>query len=324
MSISTSRRGFLKMGVTAITMPVWLGLTGCQAVPPLKIASQVWPGYSFLYLAEQEGLFDRQRIQLIETQNLAESSLLLSEGQVDGAALTLDEVLHIMDMGIALKVILILDSSVGADVVMANPSITRLEQLKGKKIGVETSTLGTIMFAELLKASHLNREDVEYIPISTDHIYSWEQEKMDVIITYTPISDYFEKQGLINIFDSRQFTGRIIDVLAVRSEVAQTHQQAVSALVRGHFLALEQWRNNPFDTHFILAEILKLNPEESDRAFRGLNLPDFEFNYYYLTPPATELKRAAHEIAQIMLNNQLISQIPVIDDVFVADFLPGV
>ncbi len=323
MNISTSRRSFLKIGGSALLMAAWNSLSGCQPDKPLKIAAQVWPGYSFLYLAEQEGWFETYLIKLLETQNLAESSLLLSEGQVDGAALTLDEVIHIVDQGVDLNVILILDSSVGADVVMADASITRLAQLKGKKIGVETSTLGMIMLAELLKASQLNPDEITYIPISANHIQSWEQENMDAIITYTPVSDHFEKQGLINIFDSRQFTGRIIDVLAIRSEVALTNEPAVRALVRGHFQALEQWRNNPFDTHFILANILDLAPEEVSRAFRGLNLPDFEFNYHYLAPPATELKQAVQEIGQIMLNNHLIRQIPLTDSMFNAKFLPS-
>ena len=52
---------------------------------------------------------------------------------LEGAALTLDETLSLIDDGIDLKVILVMDISNGADVLLAKPEIQSIADLRGEK-----------------------------------------------------------------------------------------------------------------------------------------------------------------------------------------------
>lgn len=318
-----ARRRFLTISAVAVLLGMLSGITACGPEKPLRIASQVWPGYGFLYLARQQGLFAKDAIQLLETGTLADSSAALVAGEVDGAALTLDETLHLLDKGISLKVVLILDISAGADAVMARPKIKSIEQLKNRSIGVEPSTLGTIMYSELLAASRLQANDANKVVIGFDHLQAWENSELDAIITYAPNIQQFEKRGLVNLFDSRQTPGRVVDVLAIRTEALHQHTNAISQLVSGHFQALYLWQTNPFDTSFSLAKLFGLQQTEVHDAFKGMDLPDIGFNRHYLAAPATEIKQMAEHIGNIMLNFGLISRSLNVDDVFIDDFLPG-
>jgi len=318
-----SRRDFLHISAATLLTTVFGGLVGCGPTKPLKIAAQVWPGYSFLFLARDQGFISEKAIELIVTENLGVSSSALAKGEVDGAALTLDEVVHLLDQGVSLQVVLILDSSAGADAVMVKPEIKKLASLKGKSIGVESSTLGAIMLSKLLDASHLKTDDINIVTIGFDHLKSWGDQKLDAIITYDPIANLLEQKGLVRIWDSRDIPGLIVDVLAFRSEAVEKHSSALVEIVAGHFKAQILWQKNLIDTAYLLAKTLQTTSDQIKNIFMGLDLPDARFNRHILTPPTSELQKTVAEIAQIMVNAKLIRQIPSIDNLFTADFLPG-
>jgi len=317
------RRNFLKISAGILLASAFGGIPGCIPGKPLKIAAQVWPGYTFLYLGLAQGFISNTCLKLIKTEHLGESASALAKGEVDGAALTLDEVVHLLDQGLSLKVVLVLDISAGADVVMVAPAIKKPADLQGKRIGVESSSLGAIMLSKLLEANHLTHDLVQIVPMGFDHIKAWDDNKLDAVITYEPNANILEQKGLRRIWDSRNISGAIVDVLAVRSDVTHRHSSALTEIVTGHFKALGLWQNNPIDTMYLLGKILRIDPEDVKAAFMGLDLPDASFNRHYLTPPAGELTTAAAEIARIMAHDKLIRQIPAFDNLFIADFIPG-
>lgn len=318
-----SRRDFLQISAGALLTTAFAGLAGCSPTKPLKIAAQMWPGYSFLFLAREQGLIPEKTIDLISTENLGVSASMLAQGKVDGAALTLDEVVYLLDQGVSLRVVLILDSSAGADAVMVKPDIKKLADLKSRSIGVESSSLGKIMLSKLLDAGSLKTDDINVVSMDFDHLKTWDNGKLDAIITYDPIVNLLEQKGLVRIWDSRKIPGVIVDVLAVRSEVAEQYSSAVTEIVAGHFNAQSLWQKNPIDTAYLLAKILQISMDKVNDLFMGLDLPDASFNRHLLTLPANELKRTTADICQIMVNAKLIRQVPNIDNLFTAAFLPG-
>ncbi len=324
--LNLNRRSFLQLSASALIATAAASVvSSCGYGRPLKIAAQKWqwPGYSFLYLAQQQGFITPQQVELLETANLGESAAALINGEVDGAALSLDEFVHCLDQGVAVQIVLILDTSAGADMLMVKPDIQSLAALKGKRIGVEKSTLGAIVLIKVLAAAQLNRADITVVEMEFDHVTAWQQGQMDGIITYEPIAHLFKKQGLVSIWDSRQIPNGIVDVLAVRSTVLNSHQNNLTALVLGHFRALDLWQKNPIYTAYLLSSIMRLNPDEIPDVFMNINLPDHSFNRHLLTPPAAELNATLAEVANIMHKEKFIKQLPNLDNVFTADFLPG-
>ena len=104
-----------------------LFVAACSAPgTPLRVGSNVWPGYEFLYLAREKGLYD-ESIRLVELASASDVMDALRAGDIEAGALTLDETITLASEGVDLVVVLVFDISAGADVLMTKPSITRLE-----------------------------------------------------------------------------------------------------------------------------------------------------------------------------------------------------
>lgn len=316
------RRGFLRLLAGSMGLAAAMGITACEPKRPLKIAAQMWPGYAFLFLASDNGIVSAKHVELIETDNLAHSSKLLLEGRVDGAALTLDEVLHLLEQGVSLRVVLVLDSSAGGDVVLAKPDVKNLAQLAGKRIGVENSTLGAVMLAKLLEAAGLKPQQLQKVDIGLNHFDEFQRHQLDAIITYTPNTLKFENDGMVNVFDSRSIPNTVIDVLAVRDDAFHDHDVSIIELIAGHFQAQELWKHQPIDTVYGLAKLLRIKSSEVKDAYHGLDLPDVTYNRHLLAAPAAELKTNAESIARIMQSHATLARIPDLSQLFIADYLP--
>lgn len=317
-----TRRNFLRIGAQAIAYTAVGGLAACDPGQPLRIASEKWCGYQFMFLAQQEGWLPKTGLELRETGFASDSVAALKQGQVDGAALTLNEVLLLRDQGMPLSVVTVFDFSAGADVVLAKPEISRLADLKGQRIGVEATSLGVVMLSKVLEAAGLQRSDVTVINMDEDHLATWNSTPLDAVLTYEPSLSQLQKQGLVNIYDSRKLPLVIVDVLAVRTEAAERHAEALRTLIVGHFRALTQWRNNPIDTAYRLSARLGVKADEVKGVFKGLDLPDAAYNRKYLTAPAVELTQSVQAITRILTQEGLLKRPVNLDGLFVADYLP--
>ena len=294
----------------------------CFREPPLAVASHVWPGYELMFLAREEGWLDEAPIRFLETRSATESLAALKEGRVQAAALTLDEVLRGRADGLPLTIILVFDISAGADVVLSRPDIQTPAQLKGRRIGVETSALGALMLARTLAYAGLSKADVTVVPVTPDqHIEAWQAGKVDTLITYEPIASKLLRSGAHHLLDSRAFPETIFDVLAVRSDAAVNHKKALKMLVAGHFRGLEHLLRNPQDAAYRLAERLGLPGDQALNAFRGLSLPALSENRYLLDGHGS-LQVAAKEITQLLRADGLLDKTDDLNGLVSNAYLP--
>jgi len=316
-----SRRRFLRSASLLAAAPL---LPACGERAPLSIASHVWPGYEFMFLARSEGWLPAEGLVLLETPSATESLRALREGRAQGAALTLDEVLRARAEGVPLTVVLVFDVSAGADALIARPGIETLAGLKGRRVGAETSALGALMLGKVLRAAGLAQTDISVLPLtSNNHLKAWREGMVDAMITYEPTSSLLLAEGGVRLFDSRQMQDTIFDVLAVRPDAAETHADALKALIAGHFRGLAHLRGNPQDAGYRLADRMGLSGHEVLQAFRGLKLPDVGSNHAYLDDQTDGgLIRAVRELNAVMMDARLLSRPDPLADIVSSQFLP--
>lgn len=289
------------------------------------IASHVWPGYELMFLAQNQGWLSEPNLELLSTQSSTESLSALSSGQVDGAALTLDEVLLARANSISLTIVLIFNISAGADMVLARPEIASLSDLKGKRIGVEPSSLGALMLHKLLKIAHLNQDQVITVNLGiSEQIQAWQNGKIDVLITFEPVAGKIIATGATLLFDSRQIPDTIFDVLAIRSDVAQKYKETLEALTLAHFKTLDYFRHNSLDAAYRMARRMELTGPEALKTFRGLELPDIHANRRYLSNKQSRLQQAAQILSTIMTKQGMIPQADSFEGLFTDSYLPRV
>lgn len=314
------RRRFLSIGVIA---PL-AGLLGCEGREPLlRVSGITWVGYEPLFLARQLELLPPDRIRLIDSPSNTNSLMQLATGEVEAATLTLDEFILARAGGIPVQVALVFDTSQGADVVMSRPEITTIEQLAGKRIGVEETAAGALMLHKSLEAADLTPDEVTRIPlIGGEHVAAFESGRVDAVVSYEPYASRLESVGARRLYDSSAFPGLIVDVLAVHENAITQQPHALHALLDAHFEALGALRANPGRAYRLMAPRLGLTTEETRRAFEGIRLFGITLNRQWLQGTAEPFREVAADVARIMRANALIDDTPDLATVATARFLP--
>jgi NitT/TauT family transport system substrate-binding protein len=240
----------------------------------LRVGTIVFPGYELVFLAREMGWLRPDLVRLIELQNSSDSVRALAAGELEAALLTMDEVMSARAGGVDLRAVMVLDTSNGADQVLARPGIS-LSNLAGRRIAAEDNSVGALMMASLLEAAGLRVEQVNKVAITQARAAEYYRKGLaDVVVTAEPWAGQIKALGGRLIFDSSSVPDRIVDVVAVRADKLDTHAEALQHLVAMQFAALELFMKQPGQAAPLMAPRLQIQPEEVVASFAGLRLPD--------------------------------------------------
>lgn len=297
-------------------------MIGCTRRAPFRISGHPWPGYEPLFFAESQKLLPEQ-VVLQHLPTLSASIDALKQGTTDAGMLTLDEVIALQAQGINLQVILVMDISKGADALITTKNIKALPQLRGKRIGLEPSTLGELMLSMVLEKSSLTRADIKPV------FYAFEEQeaafnsgRLDALITYEPIAGRLVAAGATKLLSTRDLPDCIFDVFVVKTEVAKDYADALQQTLRGHFLALDQLRRNPWDTVYRMVPHAGVSAEELIDSLRGMELPDLVANQSYLKSTNSYLATVSDKLSKIMMASGTIKKPANTENFFTDAYLP--
>lgn len=300
--------------------------TGCtpEPVTPLRLGTNLWTGYEPLYLAQARGYFGDAPIRLVEYTSATQVIHGFRNGTIDAAALTLDEVLLLIQDGHQPCLILVMDISHGADAILGRAGVQRLADLRGRRVGVESTAVGGYLLARALQAARLSRRDLQIVSLEmNEHERAFHEGRVDAIVTFEPVRSKLLAAGAHTLFDSRQIPGEIMDVLVVRREYLQQRPAAARQLVSGWFRALDAMQRAPQETAAQMAVRVGVDANSFRAALKLLRLPDWEENRRLLdgNPPA--VLTVAHRLTGIMLDQQLLRMRPDLQHLPDARFLPA-
>jgi NitT/TauT family transport system substrate-binding protein len=275
-----------------------------------------------MFMARERGLLDSRKVRLIEMLANTDTLRALAAGQLEGAALTLDEMMSARADGVDMRVVMVIDISLGADVVMAHHGVT-LDNLGGKRIAVEEGAMGAVMLSSLLRAAQLRVDEVKKVAMTLDSsLKVFGTGKVDAIVTAEPWATKLEAQGAQRIFDSSRIPGRITDVLAVRADVLDTQADAIRALVAAHFEARQFFIAQPAQASIHMAARLQTPVEEVPASLRGLQLPDAAENRRLLEKGGN-FHRTALELQRVMFEAGLLRTQSGPDELVDTRYLPA-
>jgi len=302
--------------------PLASTLTACSApVAPLRVGVIVFPGYELLFLARALGLIDSARVRLVEMRTNTDTIRALVSSQLEAAAMTLDELMTARADGVDLRAVMVFDISAGADVVLARDTVT-LANLAGKRIGVEDGAMGAVMLTALLESAGLKLDQITKVPVTLDRSEeALRRGRVDAVVTADPWASKLEKAGAKRIFDSTAIPGRIVDVLAVRSDAIQTHAAALQHLTAAYFSGQRFWLKSPLEASGHMAPRLGMDPADVPGLFRGLQLPDVRQNAEMLRSGGS-LDVTGRELQRDMQEARLLPGSASVRDVSDARFLP--
>ena len=300
---------------------------GCSPAPPepLRIGTNVWPGYEPLYLARELGYYDKQPTHLVEHAAATEVIRAFRNGTIEAAALTLDEVLLLAQHDQEPRIVLVMDFSNGGDALIAHPVLSELEDLRGRRIGVESTALGAYMLKRTLDHAGLDHTDVEVVSLPVDkHERAFLNRQVDAVVTFEPVRSKLLKQGAVELFDSSRIPGEIIDVLVVRQTYLERQPQVVDAMLNGWFKALAFHDSEPATSAAIMARRHDLSVEEFLDALATLHIPSLQENIRQLSGPEPALNKTANLLQDVMLDHNLQDNPVALDTLYDARSLAKV
>lgn len=300
-----------RAGRTLRALLAALIVSSCTPESPalLRIGTSVWPGYEPLYLARDLNYLDSGVVRLVEYPSASEVMRSFRNGAIEAATLTLDEALLLLQNYADIRVILVLDVSHGADVILGKPYLKNIQEIAGRRVGVENTALGAFVLSRALQQAKLSRGDIRVVslPVS-DHERAYHEDAVDAVVTFEPVRTRLLKAGARLLFDSTQIPGEIVDVLVVRRDALDAHASQINNLVSAWFRAVAYLRTHPHDAARRMAKREGVSSAEFLDALRGVRIPDQEENRRLLTGNSPLLVESARKLAASMIEQRLLQK----------------
>lgn len=323
----TKGRQYFSLSILAGFLAIALSNCTNQTTLPLRIGTNLWPGYETLYLARDLKYYGDAPIQLVDYPSGTEQVRAYRNGDIEGAGLSIDQALVLAATHENIRIIAIMDISEGGDVILGKPDIANIKALKGKRVGVEATALGAFFIARALEKNGMTPNDIKIVSLElTEHERAYKEGKVDAVVTFGPARVKLLAAGAKLLFDSSQIPGEIVDTLVVKEEAIANSEKTIQTLVNGRFRALDYLEKNPQDAARRIAPRTKVTPEQILNAFKGLRQPNLAENQKLLDQSDPSLINGMRKLVDIMVANKLlpkaIDPATILDDHFIKNAQP--
>ena len=291
------------------SLALLLLLAGCMREPEtaLRIGTNVWIGSEPLYLARELGYLDPASVQLVEYPSASEVLRAFRNQAIDGMVISLDELFGLAADGLQPRIILVVDVSHGADVVVGRQNMRTMRDLKGKSVAVESSALGAFVLSRALAINDMQPSDVNVVHLeSNEQPSAFEKGQVDGAVTFDPYRAQLIRAGARTLFDSAQIPGEIVDLLAVRASVADRQPRAIQGLLSGWFGALDYMTREPADAARRMGIRQQTTGEQFLLAQQGLHIPSRDENLRMLNGANPELAVTGRRLMSLMVDAKLL------------------
>lgn len=286
-----------------------LALGGCMREPEaaLRIGTNVWIGSEPLYLAREIGRLDPGSVQLVEYPSASEVLRAFRNQAIDGMVISMDELFGLAVDGFQPRIILVVDVSHGADVVVGRHGMRTMSDLKGKSVAVESSALGAFVLSRALAVNGMQASDVNVVHLeSNEQTSAFEKGQVDGAVTFDPYRAQFLQAGARTLFDSAQIPGEIVDLLAVRASAIDKEPKAIQALLAGWFDAIDYMNHNPRDAARQMGIRQQTTGEQFLEAQKGLHVPSRDENIKMLGGATPDLAVTGRRLMTLMVDAKLL------------------
>lgn len=271
---------------------VWLtaGLTGPAHAEPLRISYFTWIGNGPLFVAEEKGLFAKERVdvQLINIDDHTAAFAGLFAGQVDAIEGAAQDAPVFYQPDAPLVCVFPLNDSRGGDGILATNDIRTIADLEGKSVAFLRGSVGQFFLNVLLKEAGLGEANIEVVDLpAEDGAEAFMLGEVDAAVTWEP---YLTRGASVAhghlLVSTAEYPGLLVDCLMAMPQVFEARKGAFQAFARAWAAAVDYAEAHPTDANEIMARRLGLeDPAVFARLLEGARLYDGERSREYFGTP---------------------------------------
>ena len=196
-----------------------------------SIAKAWWPVWDTFQIGvkQREEIKKTFQTKFLQSEDYVAALNEFQKGKAHAATLTIYEAILAASRGTRLKIVLLLDYTTGSDGVVAKKTIGSLQDLKGKRIGIERGTIAHFTFLKALEKAGLDQTEVQVVDLDLGALQqAFLHDEVDAVGTYEPYMSNLAHQGNGHvIFSSREIPRAICDVLFVKEVIARDHPDVI-------------------------------------------------------------------------------------------------
>lgn len=276
--------------ISLIGLFLWIaiGLKGCvlsdsAGLKPFQVGMNTWPGYQIMLYAQEAGLFEKHglAVEFVRFSNQQDNIRATMRGSQDASFVPLAEVMQVDPTAEQPVFVLVVNVSHGSDGIAAQPGITSVKELKGKKVSAKLSTVSHLILLEALKANQLSPQDIEIIDVENERgIKLLKQGEVSAAVLWEPtLFDTAKAIGGKVIYTTADVDSIVIDGLTTRSSVMKTKQDELNRFIQVWFEVMDAVDANPQAVFSSVAKQAGGTPEGFAEDYKGLQKGDRAMNH---------------------------------------------
>jgi NitT/TauT family transport system substrate-binding protein len=327
---SSKLLGRLLKPLAAVALTLAASATFAAGATSMKIGTVVWIGYGPFYVADALDLYKKYNLK-VSLQVFSDPALIpsaLASGAIDGGMLTYDQVVGQVAAGQAQKVVMPIDYSNGGDAIVADKSITKVADFKGKKIGFNPLSPSDFLLSYALKKTGLSDKDITAVNMTPEAVpAAMASGQMPIGVTYEPSLSQILSQGggkkFKVVFSSKDAPGLIADVLVFDAKVIKAKPTEISGVMQAYLDGMAYMKAKPEESAKIIGKFMGVSAKEVKEQLSGVhNISLAEMPKAFVKSTATTSYFGSGEvIGQLLLAKGQIKSIPATESTFDAQFV---
>jgi NitT/TauT family transport system substrate-binding protein len=320
----------------AVVFALTAVLAGCGQSKPAEpakpaapqkiiIAYTPWTGYAALFVAQSKGMFKARGldIEVQAIEGVGDRKQALAAGKIQGMAASIDVSISAAET-LPLKYVWAFDSSAGADGLLAKKDIKGFADLKGKQVAYHKGSASHLMFSEMLAKNNMKESDIVAVDMkASEAAAAFMAGKVDAAVTWEPHLTKAVKAGGKLLASSKDTPGLIADVLVFKEDYVKANQETVQKIVEAMAEATEFLIKNPAEASKMVAEGMKMKPEDVASDFPTLKFYSLKecLEFYGTADKPGPMYAVTKKAAQFYVDQKVLKAVPDVSKIIDSSFI---
>ncbi len=311
-----------------------LAFTGCGKNPypkgseqnPFILGISPMAGWYAWYGVQDCGIFEKNGVHVkIEYFPVYSDSLTaFYSKRVDGICIAGSDAIAPFMEDVEFQIVLVTDTSYGADGLVVQQGIDTIQDLKGKTVATEIGTLEHMFLLHTLESYHMSVDDIELVNMTiNDAGPAFIAGSVDAAVLWEPTLSMAVEAGKL-LYSSKETPGLIPDTFAVRSEIINEQPEIVQKIVDSWCEGTQYL--NERDAYFIetIAQDAEISVAEYQNMLDGVTIYNQEMNQEIFTEGSDymHLNYTLQDMSEFLYNVQMIDTKPkTLEGIYTAHFV---